>query len=281
MKTLSARLVLFNAAAILVSVAAIVGVVRSYLVTRSMGPCTERYATRMVFPLQRDGVILTATDIQARAGGRDGGLLENLEIVPLEKGPAPVAMSVSMPKGSAAPNSSMIRAGGISFPWQPRSVRDQPAVCLSYSIQLPADFDFNLGGMLPGLLGRTEQSGDQFLVQSAWRQDGIVGATNAVTLDGKSWKQTVASEGPAFARGRWVWVDQEVVLNAPDRENGVLRLWVDGALAIDRSDFVYRTKSDVGITGVAGDVFYGGQEVGSRSPADTKVLLSPFEIRWK
>jgi len=281
MKTLSARLVLFNAAAILVSVAAIVGVVRSYLVTTSMEPCTERYATRMIFSLQRDGAILTATDIQARAGGQDGGLLENLEIVPLEKGPAPIAMSVSMPKGSAAPNSSMIPTGGISFPWQPRSLRDQPAVCLSYNMQLPADFDFNLGGMLPGLLGRTERSGDQFLVQSAWRQDGIVGATSAVTLEGKSWKQTVDSDGPAFPRGRWVRVDQEVVLNAPDRENGVLRIWVDGALAIDRSDFVYRTKSDVGIAGVAGDIFYGGQDVGSRSPADTKVLLSPFEIRWK
>jgi hypothetical protein len=40
-------------------------------------------------------------------------------------------------------------------------------------------------------------------------------------------------------------------------------------------------KPDVGITGIAADVFYSGEEAGSRSPADTKVLLSPFEIRWK
>lgn len=281
MKMPSTRVVLFNAAAILIAVAAIIAAIRSFLVSSSIDPCSERYATSMVFPLERDGAILTATDIQARTGGRDAGLLENLEIIPLKRGPTPIAMSVSLPKGSAAPNSSVVPKGGISFPWQPRSLRDQPAVCLSYNIQLPADFDFNLGGLLPGVLGRADQSDDHFLVQAAWRQGGTVGSTNFVTLAGKKWKQVADSESFTFPRGRWVKVDQEVVLNNPDQENGILRIWIDGALAIDKNDFGYRTKPDVGIAGVAADIFYNGEDAASRSPADSKILLSPFEIRWK
>jgi hypothetical protein len=281
MKMPSTRVMLFNAVAVLIAVAALVAAIRSFLVSSSIDPCSERYATSMVFPLERDGAILTATDIQARTGGQDAGLLENLEIIPLKRGPAPVVMSVSLPRGSAAPNSSVLPKGGISFPWQPRSLRDQPAVCLSYNIQLPADFDFNLGGLLPGVLGRADQSDDHFLVQGAWRQGGSVGATNFTTLAGKKWKQVADSEGPAFPRGRWVKLDQEVVLNTPDQENGILRVWVDGALAIDKTDIGYRTKSDVRITGVAADIFYSGEDAASRSPADSKVLFSPFEIRWK
>ena len=75
-------------------------------------------------------------------------------------------------------------------------------------------------------------------------------------------------------------LDQEVVLNAPDRENGILRVWIDGSLAIDRADLAYRVKPDITLAGVAADLFYSGDDVTSRSPADAKVWLSPFEIRW-
>ena len=139
----------------------------------------------MVFPLERDGGLVTATDIQARTGGRDAGLLENLDVARLKRGPVPIAMSVELPKGSAAPTSSAVPKGGISFPWQPRSLKDKAAVCLSYQILLPADFDFNLGGALPGVLGQADQSNDRFLVRLGWRQGGSIGATNFVTLDGK------------------------------------------------------------------------------------------------
>src|SRR5207253_1963353 len=130
---------------------AVVGVVRTWIApSASALACSERYATSMIFPLERDGVVVTATDIQARMDGRDAGLLENLDVVRLKKGPVPIAMSVELPKGSAAPTSSVVPKGGISFPWHPRSLKDKSSVCLSYQMLLPADFDFNLGGALPG-----------------------------------------------------------------------------------------------------------------------------------
>jgi hypothetical protein len=276
----STKTILFNAAASLVAILAVVGVVRTWLVPSTMQPCSERHSTSMVFPLERDGVVLTATDIQARTGGRDAGLIENVDVIRLKRGPVPIAMSVELPKGSAAPTSSVVPKGGLSLPWQPRTLKDKSTVCLSYQILLPADFDFNLGGALPGVFGGVEQSNDRFLVQLGWRQGGAIGATNHVTLDGKKWKQQAEAEGYTIPRGRWVKIDQEVILNEPDLENGVLRVWLDGALAIDKADIAYRVKPDIALAGVAADVFYNGEDVSGRAPADAKVMLSPFEIRW-
>ena len=101
-----------------------------------------------------------------------------------------------------------------------------------------------------------------------------------VTLDGKKWKQQAEAEGYTIPRGRWVKIDQEVMLNEPDLENGVLRVWLDGALAIDKADIAYRVKPDIALAGIAADVFYNGEDVSGRAPADAKVMLSPFEIRW-
>jgi polysaccharide lyase-like protein len=280
----STKVILFNAAASVVVIGALVGVVRTWIAPSSLRACSERYSTSMVFPLERDGVVLTATDIQARTGGQDAGLLENVDVVSLKRGPVPVAMSVRLPKGSAAPSSSVVPKGGISFPWQPRSLKDKSAVCLSYQMILPSDFDFNLGGVLPGVFGQSDhsdQSNDRFLVRLAWHQVGATSATNFVTLDGKKYKQIADAEGFTIPRGRWVKIDQEVILNEPDQENGILRVWLDGALAIDKADIAYRVKPTLTLTGVAADIFYNGEDVAGRAPADATVMLSPFEIRWQ
>ncbi len=276
----STKIIVLNAAASLVAIGAVVGVVRTWVAPAAMEPCSERYSTSMVFPLERNGVMLTATDIQARTGGHDAGLLENVDVIRLKRGPIPIAMSVELPKGSAAPTSSVAPKGGLSLPWQPRSLKEKSTVCLSYQVLLPADFDFNLGGVLPGVLGGSDQSQDRFLVQLGWRQGGALAATNYTTLAGKKWRQPTEADGYTIPRGRWVKIDQEVILNQPDQENGILRVWLDGALAIDKADLNYRVKADVALAGVAADIYYSGDDVSARAPADAKVLLSPFEIRW-
>ncbi len=267
MRVPSARVVLFNAAAVLVAVAAVVAVVRSYLVSSAATPCSARYLTSMTFPLERNGVMLTATDIQARASGGDATLTDSLEIVRLEGAPVPV-MRVNLPKG------------GMSFAWQPRSMRGQAAVCLGYRLQLPADFDFGLGGDLPGLAGQAEHEGDRFLVQPTWAQGGALTATSRTTLGGKADTQVLDGDGSAIPRGRWVSVEQEIVLNAPDQRNGLLRVWLDGRLALEQADLAFRATADVGVAGVAADV-RRNDTASARSEPDARVLLSPFEVRWR
>jgi hypothetical protein len=273
--------VLFNAAAILIAGAAIVAVLRSLLAPSSLLPCSQRYKTSMVLPLERNGALVTATDIQAGTGGRAAAVVDNLDVVRLAGAPAPVVMSVALPKGSSPPHTDAGQLGGVSFPWQPRSLRRQPAVCLGYSLLLPADFNFSLGGVLPGIFGETDHGGDRFLAQAAWAQGGDVGATNHATLAGQEKRLDAVGNGVQIPRGRWVKLEQEVALNEPAHANGLLRIWVDGVLALDKNDLVYRAKGDVSLAGVAAEFFYSGGDVVSRSPADAKVFLSPLEIHWK
>ena len=55
----SNKTIVFNAAASLVAIAAVVGVVRTWLVPSAVKSCSDRYSTSMVFPLERNGVTFT------------------------------------------------------------------------------------------------------------------------------------------------------------------------------------------------------------------------------
>jgi hypothetical protein len=275
------KVIVFNAAAVLIGVAAVGAVVRSFVYSPSAAPCTDRYASSTSFALERAGVMLTAADLQSSLGGKDAGVIENLAIGKLRDAPAPIAMTVSLPKGSATPRTSASLKGGISFPWERRLLRGKTAACLSYNVLLPGDFQFGQGGALPGVSGADANGrvSDGFVARMAWRQ-GSGGATLRVMSNGEARSTPAEHEGFAFPRGRWVKVEQEVVLNAPKQADGILRVWIDGRLAVDRTDMTYRTKSDVTVSGVAADVFYGTEEGGGVAPADTKVSLTPFEVRW-
>jgi hypothetical protein len=82
MKLPGARVILFNVAAGLVTVAAVVAVVRSLVSTPELAPCSERYAARTQFALEQGGVLLTAADLQARLSGKDIVLGDNVQIAP-------------------------------------------------------------------------------------------------------------------------------------------------------------------------------------------------------
>ncbi len=283
MKMPAPKVIVFNAAALLVTAAALAAVLRSLLISPNAAPCSERYTSSTVFPLERAGVVLTAADLQSRLGGKDAGVLENVSIARVENGPAPVAMTVSLPKGATSPNASSGPKAGVSFPWQPRLVQGKTAACLSYSVLLPADFQFARGGVLPGISGvdAADPAPDGFVARIVWRDGGHGGASNRTTSAGETRAAAAEREAFLFPRGRWVKFEQEVVLNAPKRADGILRLWVDGKLTIDRTDINYRTKPAVAISGVAADVYYGFEDGAGAAPKDTKVSMTPFEIRWR
>jgi hypothetical protein len=85
-----------------------------------------------------------------------------------------------------------------------------------------------------------------------------------------------------LARGRWVRLEQEVVVNTPNEDDGVLRVWIDGVLNVQRTDMNYRAQSGVTIAGVSVDVFRGTGPNDSQAAAakPAKVWLAPFEVRW-
>ena len=285
MRLPATKFIVFNAAAGLVGVAALVAAVRSVLIPATVAPCTERYHSMTGFALERAGVTLTAADLQASLGGKDVGVIDNVTIGPVKDAPAPLALSVALGKAPASSQQGSAESkGGATFPWEPRVLQGKASACLSYQVLLPASFDVHRGGALPGIGGAdTGEQGDKFLARLAWRPKSTGGAIVRITENGTTRALPAEREGFEFPRGKWVKLEQEVVLNTPKKSDGVLRVWVDGTLAIDRSDMSYRAKPDVTISGVSVDVFYGSSpdDVQAAPPKDAKVWLTPFEVRWQ
>jgi hypothetical protein len=276
----STRMILFNAAGVVIGVSVLVGLLRPLFVTPTPTPCSQRYQHSMTFQLARGGVMLSAADLQSSLGGRDLGVIDNVSITPEKNGPVPVSMSIRLPRGAASPLSAAERKGGMSFPWEPRSLARAPAACVSYDVWLPADFDFARAGRLPGLIGADVTGQESFAARILWRPGGAGAATLRTLSLGEARQPALGLEGFALPRGQWFKIEQEVVLNTPKQANGRLVVWIDGTMVAERNDLVFRTDAAVAVTGVAADVFYGGDDAATIVPKDATVRLSPFELRW-
>jgi hypothetical protein len=282
MRLPASKVIIFNAAAGLVGVAALVAAVRSVLVPETVTPCSERYLAMTSFALERGGVTLTAADLQASLGGTDVGVIENVAIDAVKGAPAPLAMGVRLQRNSGAGGSADAK-GGTTFPWAPRALQAKSSACLTFNVLFPAGFDFQRGGALPGIRGaNANEPAEGFLARLAWRAKAAGGATILVNESGSTRALPAEREAFQFPTGKWVKLEQEVLLNTPKKSDGTLRVWVDGTLAIERTDIAYRAKPDVAISGVSVDVFLGASpdDPQAASAKDSRVWLTPFEVRW-
>jgi hypothetical protein len=130
---------------------------------------------------------------------------------------------------------------------------------------------------LPGLIGADAAGQDSFAARLLWRPGGGGAASLRTLSAGESRQPTLGMEAFEFPRGQWFKIEQEVVLNTPKQANGKLVVWIDGRMVGERSDLVFRTHASVAVTGVAADVFYGGDDAATIVPKDATVRLSPFE----
>lgn len=71
--------------------------------------------------------------------------------------------------------------------------------------------------------------------------------------------------GALLARNRWYCIEQYVRLNRPGISDGILRVWVDGRLAMERSDIRMRNVDQLHIETVWLNAYHGGAE---KSPQD-------------
>jgi hypothetical protein len=287
MKLPSSTAILFNGAALLVAGASLVVVVRSFLFSESVAPCQERYHQGMRFSLDRNGEPMAAADLQSRLNNTDWGLNEGTRVVKLKSGPGKHALEIDLAT-AAAPGSvdGSEKRPGVGFTWTPQGFAAQRAACLSYAVYLPDDFAFGKGGRLPGLIGsdvgaaETDGQPATFSTRYTWGPGGAgnVLVQNPTSPEGRA----IAGANDTFPlpRGRWMALEQEVVLNTPGEKNGVLRVWLDGSLVLNRTGMVLPTKPSMQVTGVLAETVAGEQPAGTK-PGDRKIWLTPFELRWQ
>jgi hypothetical protein len=282
MKMPSNKALMINGAAVMIIGGAAITQIKSYFFLPTIAACADRYPKAVALGVERNGVLLTASDVQAVAAGADSGIMENLTLMRVKGASSPNAIAVSLRSGTSHPEHTKLDRGGISFPWRPRALpQSVSAACLSYDVYLAPTFNFGSGGgTLPGLVGSGQN--EKLQINFGWTSKGTPRMRSVLKTETNTSRDSVWSGNP-IPRGRWVRVDQEIVLNAPKKTNGLLRVWLDGDLVAEKRKLTLRNSADGTIEGVLADVYFGVSttDMDGRAMKDEQILFTPFELRWQ
>jgi hypothetical protein len=251
--------------------------VKNQMFPEPLARCTARYASTIDFPSQAPNAQpVNVREVQTRLGFDEWGLVENVTLEPNKQGAFPFVLEVALPEGASGKQPGAKGKGGVSFSWK-SGVTNASAVCLSYGVRLPPNFDFDKGGVLPGLYGGEDPRNGKtgFAARLAWGPNGsgdVVAnlpgtGERGVSLTGGAWR---------FPTGRWVLIEQEVRLNTPGRPDGTLAMWIDGVLRAEAKNVAFRGHQQVGISGVLSDIYYAAP-----APTDTSLQITNFNFRWQ
>jgi hypothetical protein len=179
-------------------------------------------------------------------------------------------IAVTYPEGSIDPASAPgAPLGGAGFLYP--VARQLEHACLSYDVKFEPGFVFARGGKLPGLYGGDAPSGggsadNGFTTRYMWRGGGWGEVYAYVPGKSSSYGESLGAGTWTFMPGEWRRIEQEIVLNRPDRADGVLRVWYDGKFVFEQAGLVFRLSDKVGISGLMFSTFFGGHDPSWASP---------------
>ncbi len=169
------------------------------------------------------------------------------------------------------------------------AARDEAYV--RYYVRFDPDFDFVLGGKLPGLIGGTAPTGgeiptgtDGFSARIMWRAGGQVVQYvyhPDITDYGEDMEWNVAGQR-YFAPGKWHCVETQIVMNTvvggAGQYDGVVRSWFDGELALERTDIRFRDVETVQVDGLYFSTFFGGSDATWAPPTNQGAQFDNFVV---
>lgn len=207
---------------------------------------------------------------------------ENLQITYNQQTHQP-EIKVKYPKGSYDPgtmkkNNSPL--GGAVFR-SPLSTGETDCIFLSYSVQFAENFNFGLGGKLPGLYGGRPISGGEkadgkngFSIRIKWDENGQ-GSPYAYIPEKKStYGETFGEKPLLFIPGKKHKITLQIKLNSPEKKDGLLMIWQDGTLKYKNTEIKYRESSDLKISGFLFSTFFGGHNPEYASPNETYAIFT-------
>lgn len=215
---------------------------------------------------------------------RDWGTEHNIEILTAgEAGLDEPVLRVHYPAGTSSPGDT--DQGGAGFYTEDAALTTSDRACLRYQVRFAEDFDFVQGGKLPGLYGGEAPSGgtradgdNGFSMRFMWREQGQGELYEYVVNQDEDYGASVGRGLWHFPAGRWVTIEQEIVLNDPDSDNGIARVWIDGEPVLEQHGIVYRTSDTVTIDGLMFSSFFGGHGEGWRTPRDQYADFTGFRL---
>lgn len=140
----------------------------------------------------------------------------------------------------------------------------QQSMYLEYKVRFAEDFDWVLGGKLPGFAGGQVKPGvkpdgtDGWLSRLMWLEGGAgIAYVYHPEMPGK-WGENIRFDGGPFRRGVTHTIGLELVMNTPSQPDGVLRAWLDSTLVVERTDMRWRDIPGLAIDGFVFSTFFGG-----------------------
>jgi hypothetical protein len=193
--------------------------------------------------------------------------------------------------------------GALNTVWkyQRESGREPTEAYFRYYLRLANDWNQTLqGGKLPGFsgtYGRAGWGGRRSFGQQGWSARGLfqrtipagnplAGRTPIGTYCyhadmqgnfGSHWLWQIGYRG-YLENNRWYAIEQFLKLNTPGEQDGVIRAWVDGRLAFEKTNIRFRHNPKLNIEQVWMNVYHGGTKP---SPYDQHVYIDNVVIADK
>lgn len=198
-------------------------------------------------------------------------------------------LRVIYPKGSYTPQvvfKGLAPMGGAQFTTNPvpSKLKVSQGVLLHYKVKFPSDFDFVLGGKLPGVFGGVPRSGgvipngrDGYSVRVVWRKSGY-GAVYAYLPTSKVWGTLLGERAWQFVPGKIHDVALYVAPNSPGKDNGVVYLWFDGVQKVKETALHFRDVDSFNVDGIMFSTFFGGNTPDWATTADAYVDFWDFSL---
>lgn len=272
---------IFNGAFAFMFAGLVVYMVRDSLVSGAVERCSQRYESPTEFILDNGAGPMSVVQLVGHIGTTQRGVYRNAKVVKVRGVDSERALKVHLRPSDGDAN-------GVRFRWSPRNLEGATSACLSYSVYLPKNFEFGAGGYLPGLYtGERLQQGvssdvDGSVMQRVtWQNDGRGGLTMQSKVDGETKQRSVGIERFDLPRGRWVSIEQELVLSKDGRSNGRARVYIDGQKVLDNQQPNSRESKGVKIGGVRADIGYANLKRAAEPPTKVNnVYVSQMKLRW-
>ena len=155
---------------------------------------------------------------------------------------------------------------------------------LEYRIRFDGNYDFSRGGKIPGLAGGSaptgcvSTNGSGFSARMMWRENGrLIGY---VYDNNQSSACGAAIEaGFSFKANQWYTLKERVKLNTGRTGNGVLQVWVDDRMVINRSNLAYMNEGpDAKIDWLLFHSFYGGSTADWAPSRNTSISFAEIYV---
>lgn len=189
--------------------------------------------------------------------------------------------------------------GGFLFD---RSFADTEEAVVEYKVKFDKNFIWTYGGKLPGLGGSSLTSNgaipsggtknlnyitNGFSARLMWRQSGAGNPARFVVYTYFP-DRDIEKSGVEIAFLRdikldtWYTIKQYIKLNTPGMRDGLLKMYVNGEIKLDRDDILYRNegKSNVKINALILNTYRGGGKDDTRwhSPTTDYIYFDDFKV---